>query len=150
MRPTPHRHFARAPSPARPGGNPPTRPSARTTADFTPRLRPIGALPGFLRSSESDVDVVIPVHNEERILASSVRRLHGFLAEELPFSWRIIIADNASTDRTPLIAARLSDELTGVQLLRWRPRAAAGLCGLRGPAARRGSCVTWTPTCQLI
>jgi glycosyltransferase involved in cell wall biosynthesis len=118
VRPTPHRHFARAPSPARPGGDPPTRPSARTTADFTPRLRPIGALPEFLRSSESDVDVVIPVHNEERILASSVRRLHGFLAEELPFSWRIVIADNASTDRTPLIAARLSDELSGVRLLR--------------------------------
>jgi glycosyltransferase involved in cell wall biosynthesis len=118
VRPTPHRHFARAPSPARPGGGPPARPSARTTADFTRRLRPIGALPEFLRSSESDVDVVIPVHNEEGILATSVRRLHRFLSEELPFSWRIIIADNASTDRTPLIATRLSDEMTGVQWLR--------------------------------
>ncbi len=66
----------------------------------------------------TDVDIVIPVYDGERVLAASVRRLHSFLSGGFPFSWRIIIADNASTDRTPAIAARLSDELPAVQLLR--------------------------------
>ena len=65
-----------------------------------------------------DVDIVIPVYNEERVLSRSVRRLHRFLSAELPFSWRIIVADNASTDATPFIAATLADVLPGVQLLR--------------------------------
>ncbi len=61
---------------------------------------------------------MIPVYDGERVLAASVRRLHSFLSEKFPFSWRIIIADNASTDRTPVIAARLSAELPAVRILR--------------------------------
>ena len=44
-----------------------------------------------------DVEVVIPTYNEERILATSIYRLHRFLRAEGPTSWRIVIADNAST-----------------------------------------------------
>ncbi|HKH17177.1 MAG TPA: glycosyltransferase [Solirubrobacteraceae bacterium] len=64
------------------------------------------------------IDVIVPVHDEERVLEDSIRRLHRFLTAEFPFSWRIVIADNASTDATPAIAARLRDELPGVELLR--------------------------------
>jgi putative flippase GtrA len=64
------------------------------------------------------IDVVIPVHNEQGVLEESVRRLHRFLLDELPFTWRIVIADNASADATPQIARRLARELPGVQLLR--------------------------------
>jgi glycosyltransferase involved in cell wall biosynthesis len=64
------------------------------------------------------VDVVVPVFNEERVLGQSIHRLHRFLSGGLPFAWRIVIADNASTDRTPEIAAALAGELTGVELLR--------------------------------
>jgi putative flippase GtrA len=64
------------------------------------------------------VEVVIPVFNEASVLASSVRRLHDHLTEQLPFSWRIVIADNASTDATPRVAAALADDLPGVELLR--------------------------------
>jgi glycosyltransferase involved in cell wall biosynthesis len=73
--------------------------------------------PPGLRRSVTDLDIVIPVYDGERILAASVRRLHSFLSEEFPFSWRVIIADNASTDRTPVIAAHLSDELPTVRIL---------------------------------
>ena len=38
--------------------------------------------------------------------------------EQFDAPWRITIADNASTDDTPLIAARLAAELPGVALLR--------------------------------
>ena len=44
------------------------------------------------------VEVVLPVLNEEKVLATSVHRLHAFLGENLPDSWQITIADNGSTD----------------------------------------------------
>jgi putative flippase GtrA len=61
------------------------------------------------------VDIVIPVHNEQTDLEPSVRRLHSYLGQEFPFSARITIADNASTDATWAIARRLADELPGVR-----------------------------------
>ena len=66
----------------------------------------------------ADIDVVVPVHNEQAGLERSIRRLHRFLAAELPFAWRIVIADNASTDATPAIATRLARELSHVDVLR--------------------------------
>ena len=65
-----------------------------------------------------DIDVVVPVHNEERALARSIYRLHRFLSAELPFSWRIVIADNASGDLTPDIGRALARTLPAVTLLR--------------------------------
>jgi glycosyltransferase involved in cell wall biosynthesis len=65
----------------------------------------------------TEVEIVVPVHNEERTLALSIRRLHRFLTSEFPFSWRIVIADNASTDTTPELAALLARELSSVSWL---------------------------------
>ncbi len=65
-----------------------------------------------------DVEIVIPVYNEQRLLADSVARLHRFLLAEMPFTWRIVIADNASTDATPQIARALAYDLPGVRVLR--------------------------------
>ncbi|MFL6062739.1 MAG: glycosyltransferase [Marmoricola sp.] len=53
------------------------------------------------------LDVVIPVHDEEVQLADSVQRVLTHL-RTLPWTARITIADNASSDATPLIAARLA------------------------------------------
>ncbi|MFJ4847048.1 glycosyltransferase [Streptomyces sp. NPDC088733] len=79
------------------------------------RNKPPGALrerlPLPARHEEPVLDVVVPVHNEEADLERSVRRLHAHLRETFPYPFRITVADNASTDRTPLIAARLADEL---------------------------------------
>jgi len=63
------------------------------------------------------LDLVVPVFNEEAALEPSIRALAAHLAG-MPFSWRVSIVDNASTDRTGEIAAALSEELTGVRLLR--------------------------------
>ena len=65
----------------------------------------------------TDVEVVIPVYNEQDDLAPSVRRLHGYLTERFPLTWTITVADNASVDRTWGIACRLADELDGVRAL---------------------------------
>ena len=63
------------------------------------------------------VDVVVPVYNEERALEASVRRLHAYLTGDFPFSWRITIVDNASTDDTWARAERLGDDLPDVRVL---------------------------------
>jgi putative flippase GtrA len=64
------------------------------------------------------VDVIVPVYNEEADLGPSVRRLHAFLSDGFPFSWRITIADNASTDATPAVGRSLAEELPGVRVVR--------------------------------
>jgi len=64
-----------------------------------------------------DVDLVIPVYNEEKILAKSVARLHDFLLQHTAYRWRIVIADNASTDRTPEIARALTMQYDNVKYL---------------------------------
>jgi putative flippase GtrA len=63
------------------------------------------------------VDIVVPVRNEERDLAPSIRRLVGYLRESFPFSARITIADNGSTDATWAIASRLARELPEVRAI---------------------------------
>ncbi|GAT65873.1 polysaccharide synthesis protein GtrA [Planomonospora sphaerica] len=60
------------------------------------------------------VEVVVPVHNEQRVLAESVRRLHAYLTGTFPYAFRVTIADNASTDGTWRIALDLSRELPHV------------------------------------
>ena len=65
-----------------------------------------------------EVDITLPAYNEERILAAAVRRLHAYLHTDFPFSTRITIADNASTDGTAVEALRLACELSDVRLLR--------------------------------
>src|SRR3954453_669978 len=69
-----------------------------------------------------DVEIVVPVYNEQHSLARSVRRLHEFLANDFPLSWQIVIADNASTDQTLEVARRLSAELDGVEVLHLRKK----------------------------
>jgi len=58
---------------------------------------------------------VVPVRNEERDLAPSVRRLVGYVRESFPFSARVTVADNGSTDATWAIATRLARELPEVR-----------------------------------
>ncbi len=80
---------------------------------LSPRPMRAPALPPPAR-----VDIVVPVFDEQAVLARSIRRLHDHLTEHMPFSWRIVIADNASTDQTPRIAAALAYDLPGVSFLR--------------------------------
>ncbi|MGH4024273.1 MAG: glycosyltransferase, partial [Pseudonocardiaceae bacterium] len=70
------------------------------------------------RAARPILDVVVPVHNEQVDLGPCVHRVHRHLTETLPYPFRITIADNASTDATPAIAAALAGELPGVRVLR--------------------------------
>jgi putative flippase GtrA len=67
------------------------------------------------RRTTTDVEIVVPVHNEEAVLDTSVRRLHRYLRDRFPLSWTLTIADNASVDHTWDIACRLAGQLEGVR-----------------------------------
>jgi glycosyltransferase involved in cell wall biosynthesis len=64
-----------------------------------------------------DVEIVVPVYNEEHTLRPSIERLHEFLSSEFPLTWQVVIADNASNDRTLEVAQQLCAELDGVSVL---------------------------------
>src|SRR6478672_10819136 len=81
-------------------GEPYDRPRAAATAHAAQR-----------RAGRYVLDVVLPVYNEVSDLPDAVRRVHRFLATDVPHRARIVIADNASTDGTLEVARRLADEL---------------------------------------
>jgi putative flippase GtrA len=64
------------------------------------------------------VEIVVPVLNEERDLAPSIRRLVAYLAGRFPFRAVVTIADNGSTDGTWAVAQALAAELPGVRAVR--------------------------------
>ena len=56
------------------------------------------------------VDVVLPVYNEEDDLPGSVNTLISYLQANAPWLWRILIADNASTDSTFTVATGMAEK----------------------------------------
>ena len=62
------------------------------------------------------VDIMIPVYNEERALPGCVEVLHGFLEEQFPFDWSIVVVDNASTDGTLAVAEDLAKRYERVRV----------------------------------
>lgn len=79
---------------------------------------PLGPATSAGRGGSVVLDIVVPVYNEEADLERSVRRLHAHLSSTFPYTFRITVADNASTDSTPLIGARLAAEIPEVRLSR--------------------------------
>ena len=80
------------------------------TAHPWERGRPEGA------TATTMLEVVIPVYNEERDLAASVLGVRRYLAT-LPWTFRVTIADNASTDGTAVIARRLAHTYDDVRVV---------------------------------
>ncbi len=76
------------------------------------------AQPHAPQSGAVQAEIVIPVRNEERDLAPSVRRLDAHLRDRFPFTARITIADNGSTDGTWPQALALESELETVRAVR--------------------------------
>jgi glycosyltransferase involved in cell wall biosynthesis len=67
---------------------------------------------------DSLIDVVVPVHDEQATLRANIDVLVAYLEQELPFRWRVTIADNASSDETPRIAEEIAAAHPDVHSLR--------------------------------
>jgi glycosyltransferase involved in cell wall biosynthesis len=72
------------------------------------------------------VEITIPVYNEENDLPKCIDRLSKFLAEQTGFESSIVIADNASTDRTWELAQDLTKKYPNVNAIHI-PRKGRGL-----------------------
>ena len=65
------------------------------------------------------VEITIPVYNEEKELEVNIKKLADYCSKNLnKYNWTITIADNASSDNTPIIAANLSKNNSRIQLFR--------------------------------
>ncbi|MCA9851013.1 MAG: glycosyltransferase, partial [Dehalococcoidia bacterium] len=59
------------------------------------------------------VDLVIPVYNEEHVLAQSVERVLAWCDKHPEHQWRVVVANNASTDGTLEVARSLEAKHPG-------------------------------------
>jgi putative flippase GtrA len=89
---------------------------AMHTTESVPRARL--AVRAAMVPEHAQVEIVIPVRNEERDLGPSVRRLCSYLDDSFPFAARVTIADNGSTDSTWAQARDLAAELAAVRAVR--------------------------------
>jgi putative flippase GtrA len=89
---------------------------------LVPVSTPVANLAGARAYDPPEVEIVVPVYNEAQTLAASIGRLGGYLAESFPFSTRITIADNGSTDGTWKVATALANELSEVRAIRLEAR----------------------------
>jgi glycosyltransferase involved in cell wall biosynthesis len=65
----------------------------------------------------AQIDVVVPVYNEQDKLVPSITRLREFLTQNLTHNYTIIIASNGSTDATAEVGLSLSRQYPDVRLL---------------------------------
>ena len=65
------------------------------------------------------VEITIPVYNEEGELEANVQKLLNFCSKNLKdYDWHVTIADNASSDNTPIIASAMEKKNSKISHLR--------------------------------
>ena len=89
------------------------------------------------KSTPFNISIIIPVYNEEGLLATAVTDLTTRLAE-IPLVWEVILTENGSRDRTLEIAQELSSKMRNVRVLH-TPEPNYGLALRRGIEDARGA-----------
>ena len=65
------------------------------------------------------VEITIPVYNEEKELETNIQKLLSFCSKNLrDYDWNITIADNDSTDNTPIIVSAMEKKNSKISHLR--------------------------------
>ena len=69
--------------------------------------------------AKTSVEITVPVYNEEKELEGNIHTLFSFCKKNLDnYDWNITIADNASTDNTPIIASAIEKKNSKISVLR--------------------------------
>src|SRR5579862_3571463 len=90
---------------------------------------------------ELKVEITVPVYNEEEELEKHIAILVDFCRSHLfKYDWHITIADNASSDNTPVIAATLAKQNFRITLLRLEQKG-------RGRAVKRSWSISHADYC---
>ncbi len=65
-------------------------------------------------------EITIPVLNEEQNLEINVLKIYNYILKELPEykKWKIVIADNGSTDQTQAIGNKMQKEIAHIKYIR--------------------------------
>jgi glycosyltransferase involved in cell wall biosynthesis len=65
------------------------------------------------------LEITIPVYNEEETIFSQIEHLHSYLdALDSSLKIEVVIADNGSTDKTPLVIEQLQKKFIGLKSIR--------------------------------
>jgi dolichyl-phosphate beta-glucosyltransferase len=80
-----------------------------------------------------DISIVIPVYNEEKLIAECIRRVEAFLSLK-SWSWEIIVSSDGSSDQTDSVVAELAKQRPQGQLKLLTADKNTG----KGMAVRRG------------
>src|SRR5687767_7525484 len=65
------------------------------------------------------LEITVPVYNEEVELEKHIAMLYKFCKDSMgAYNWNITIADNASSDNTPIIGANLAKKHPEISLFR--------------------------------
>lgn len=68
---------------------------------------------------KKSVEITVPAYNEQKELEKNINKLHQFCQDNLEdYDWHITIADNASNDNTPIIAATIAKKNSKISLFR--------------------------------
>jgi glycosyltransferase involved in cell wall biosynthesis len=87
-----------------------------------------------------EVSIVIPIYNEEKVLASAVAEIRAELSRQNVPDYEIILVENGSTDGTYDLAMSLAKEFPALRIVRI-DRADYGLALRHGMRAARGRCI---------
>ena len=69
--------------------------------------------------NKKTVEIVIPVYNEEKELKENIHKLFEYCQTKLKeYNWHITIADNASSDNTPVIGSTIAKDNLRISLFR--------------------------------
>lgn len=90
-----------------------------------------------------DFSVVIPVYNEDRRVAESLRRIETYLTLK-NFDWEILVSSDGSTDATDRIVSDYAKIEPRIKLLTASPNKGKGAAVRRGMLAARGKYVLMT------
>jgi len=74
-----------------------------------------------MNANRQTIEIVVPVHDEEATVERNVEALLSYMRREFPFRFSVVVADNASADSTPWIAAALAarhEEVVSLRLER--------------------------------
>lgn len=95
-----------------------------------------------MNTKKTKVEITIPVYNEEEELEKHIRILADFCEKKLSkYDWHITIADNASSDNTPVIAAAIVKKNPRISLLRLEQKGRGRAVKLSWSSSRADICI---------
>lgn len=90
-----------------------------------------------------ELSIIIPVYNEEAVLPALVERLRSFMARLAPLEAEVILADDHSSDRSPVLLKEICCSDPRFRFVRLAKNSGSHVAILAGLAQARGQCAVF-------